>query len=55
MAKNEMTADERLSLRNRAKGELDRLSSVFNDPSTKQEIDNFKERFLICEVVYNYS
>ena len=28
------------------------MSSIFNNPNTKQEIDNFKERFLICEVVY---
>ena len=43
---------EKLALRNKAKAELDRLEEVFADEQTKKKIDDFKDRFSVCEIVY---
>lgn len=48
----DITESEQLSFRNKAKKELERLQSIYDDTEIKQEIDAFKNRFLICEVVY---
>lgn len=43
---------EKLALRNKAKAELNRLEKVFADEQTKKKIDDFKDRFAVCEIVY---
>lgn len=47
-----LSASEQLALRNRAKAELERLEETLADEETKKMIDDFKERFSICEIVY---
>lgn len=41
-----------LALRNRARAELMRLEGIFSNEKEKQMIDNFKDKFSICEIVY---
>ena len=43
---------KQLELRNRAKAELLRLEELLNDAPTKQMVDDFKEFFSVCEIVY---
>lgn len=47
-----LTAEGKLNLRNKAKAELDRLDTIFADKKTKQKIDDFKDTFSKCEIVY---
>ena len=47
-----LSSDAQLSLRNRAKAELERLEAVFSDETVREKIDKFKDRFSICEIVY---
>lgn len=47
-----LSEQEKLELRNRAKTELLRLDTVFSDARTKQMIDDFKDKFGVCEIVY---
>ena len=47
-----LTAEQQLSLRNKAKDELLRLEAVCNDNETRERINSFKEKFCICEIVY---
>jgi hypothetical protein len=47
-----LSDEEQLQLRNSAKEELIRLKCVFDEKETKQLIDNFKDEFTICEMVY---
>ena len=43
---------EQLVLRNKAKAELERLETELSDLETKKMIDNYKEKFSLCEIVY---
>lgn len=47
-----LTDTEKQSLRNKAKAELERLDSAFSNETTKQKIDDFKDTFSKCEIVY---
>lgn len=47
-----LTPEKQLALRNKAKLELIRLNDVIKDNNTKQLIDNFKDKFSVCEIVY---
>ena len=47
-----LTEEEQLVLRNKAKAELERLETELLDLETKKMIDNYKEKFSLCEIVY---
>lgn len=47
-----LTEEEQLILRNKAKAELERLETELSDLETKKMIDNYKEKFSLCEIVY---
>lgn len=47
-----LTEEEQLVLRNKAKAELERLETELSDLETKKMIDNYKEKFSLCEIVY---
>lgn len=47
-----LTEEEQLVLRNKAKAELERLETELSDLETKKMIDNYKEKFSLCEKVY---
>lgn len=47
-----LSPEDKLTLRNKAKNELLRLENLIADKDTKQMIDDFKEKFGICEIVY---
>ena len=47
-----LTAEQKLSLRNKARAELMRLEAVYSDEETREKINKFKEKFGICEIVY---
>lgn len=47
-----LSNEQKLALRNKVKAELTRLNSVKSDKKVKQMIDDFKEKFTICEIVY---
>jgi hypothetical protein len=48
----QLTAEQQVKLRNRAKTELERLEVVYSDEQTRERIDRFKDKFGICEIVY---
>jgi len=52
VALKKLDEKQKLSLRNRAKEELERLLHLVADPDTKRLVDDFKEKFSICEIVY---
>ncbi|HZJ68820.1 MAG TPA: hypothetical protein VFD28_02290 [Candidatus Eisenbacteria bacterium] len=52
MAIKQLDEAQKLALRNRAKDELVRLQKLVSEKETKRMIDNFKEKFAICEIVY---
>lgn len=52
MAKKPIDEEQRLRLRNKAKGELTRLLEALSDDDTREMVDDFKDRFAICEIVY---
>ncbi len=52
MALKKLDKAQQLALRNKAKGELERLQTVLSDLDTKKMVDNFKEKFSMCEIVY---
>lgn len=52
MRLKQLTDSEKQKLRNSAKLELQRLENVLLDESTVQLIDEFKNRYNICETVY---
>ncbi len=47
-----LTDTEKQSPRNKAKAEPERLDSAFSNETTKQKIDDFKDTFSKCEIVY---
>lgn len=47
-----LTQEQQLKLRNKAKAELERLEAVNNDDQAREKINNFKDKFGICEIVY---
>ncbi len=47
-----LTLDEKRLLRNKAKNELVRLKYIIGDAETKKIVNDFKEKFSICEIVY---
>ena len=47
-----LSKGEQLALRNKAKTELERLETLFEDKEIKKMVNDFKERFSICEIVY---
>lgn len=52
MALTQLDETQKLSLRNRAKDELVRIEKLVADKDKKKLIDDFKEKFSICEIVY---
>lgn len=52
MAIKQLDEAQKLALRNRAKDELVRLQELVSEKETKRMIDDFKEKFAICEIVY---
>lgn len=52
MSSPKITEQEQQVLRNNAKTELERLEACFADQSTVQLLDEFKNKFNICESVY---
>ena len=52
MAVPKINPQEQLRLRNDARAEMLRLETTFNDKKVKAEIDNFKDKFSICEITY---
>ena len=47
-----LTDEEQLVLRNKAMAELEQLETELSDLETKKMIDNYKEKFSLCEIVY---
>ena len=47
-----LSAEEQLALRNKAKAELERLEGTLADEKLKKKIDDFKDKFSVCEIVY---
>ena len=52
MAIKPLDEAQKLALRSKAKAELERLQAVVSEDETKRMIDDFKEKFSICEIVY---
>ena len=52
MALMKLDDEQKLSLRNRAKDELVRIETLIADKDKKKMIDDFKEKFSECEIVY---
>ena len=52
MALTQSDDGQKLSLRNRAKDELNRIETLMADKDKKRMIADFKEKFSICEIVY---
>lgn len=52
MALMQLDDGQKLSLRNRAKDELNRIETLMADKDKKRMIADFKEKFSICEIVY---
>ena len=52
MALTKLDDEQKLSLRNRAKGELVRIENLIAYDDKKRMIDDFKEKFSECEIVY---
>ena len=47
-----LSAEDQLALRNKAKAELDRLEGTLSNEKIKKKIDDFKDKFSVCEIVY---
>ena len=52
MSSPKITEQEKQTLRNNAKTELERLEAILADQHTAQLLDEFKNKFNICETVY---
>lgn len=52
MSSPKISAQEQRNLRNSAKAELGRMEAHLSDHATVQLIDEFKNKFNICETVY---
>ena len=52
MAHLVLSQKEQLELRNKAKAELERLETLYEDKEKSKMINDFKEKFSICEIVY---
>ena len=46
------TEQEKIELRSKAKLEIERMEKIFNDVTTLQLLDTFKNQFNICESAY---
>ncbi|MBR4013919.1 MAG: hypothetical protein IKJ00_06450 [Clostridia bacterium] len=47
-----LTKQEQRKLRNKAKEEVERLERILNDEVTSKSLDDFKNKFNICESAY---
>lgn len=47
-----ISAEEQMELRNKAKQELERLERITNDGQIVELLDEFKNKFNICETTY---
>ena len=47
-----ITEEEKIELRNRAKVEMERLEKILSDKETAELLDRYKNRFNLCESVY---
>ena len=54
MALTQLDEAQKLSLRNRAKDELVRIENMIDDKDKKKMIDDFKEKFSVCKIVYKF-
>ena len=52
MSQHKFTEQEKQALRNKAKVELERLETLLKNQETEQLLDEFKNKFNICETVY---
>lgn len=48
----ELNIDEQNTIKNKAKKELERLENLYTNQDIVEKIDNFKNTFLKCEIVY---
>ena len=48
----QLSEEEKASLRDKAKTELERLESLMKENETKKMVEDFKTKFGICEIVY---
>lgn len=52
MGKMDLSEEEQLQLRNKAKSELDRLQGLLSDRMAMELVEQFKSKFSVCEIVY---
>ena len=52
MSIRKLSSADQLALRNSARKELERLEQIMEDTETLQLMDDFKNRFNMCETVY---
>ena len=52
MPKNKITKQEQLHLRVKAKNEVETLEAILSNSATVKILDEFKNKFNICETVY---
>jgi hypothetical protein len=52
MSSPKISEQDKFALRNSAKAELERLESYLSDRETVRLIDDFKNKFNVCETVY---
>ena len=52
MALTKLTIEEQLILRNKAKAEYERLVELYSDEKTMIKIEDFKNKFAMCESIY---
>lgn len=52
MSMKHLDENSQLALREKAKEELERLRDTLSDNKTKEMVDNFKDKFSMCEIVY---
>lgn len=52
MGKIRISENDQKKLRNKAKAELEHLEKTLNDTETRELLDDFKNKFNICESVY---
>ncbi len=52
MQKNKLSSIEQMTLRNKAKNKLEEMEQILIDDETKEILNEFKNKFNMCETVY---
>ena len=52
MSKPKITEEEKKKLRDSAKAELERLEAIYSDEEVTKLLDDFREKYNLCESVY---